>query len=85
MREVVIAGVGIHKFGRFKEKSFEQMGQEAIRMALKDANNIPFKDIEFAYCSHMHGGTGAGHRVLAGIDRTGAGSGSTLQRIVQCV
>jgi len=71
MREVVIAGVGIHKFGRFDDKTFEQIGQEAVRMALKDANNMSFKDIQIAFCGHMHGGTGAGHKVLAGIGLTG--------------
>ena len=71
MREVVISGVGIHRFGRFKDKSFEQLGQEAVRMALKDANNIPFRDVQIAFCGHMHGGTGAGHRVLEGIGLTG--------------
>lgn len=70
MREVVIAGVGIHPFGRFPEKSFEQIGQEAIWMALKDAN-INFKDIQSAYCGHMHGGTAAGARTLAGVGLTG--------------
>ena len=71
MREVVIAGVGIHKFGRFEDKSFEQLGQEAVRMALKDANNMSFNDVQIAFCGHMHGGTGAGHRVLAGIGLIG--------------
>ena len=71
MREVVIAGVGIHRFGRFADKSFEQIGQEAVRMALKDANNMSFKDVQIAFCGHMHGGTGAGHKTLAGIGLTG--------------
>ena len=71
MRDVVIAGVGIHKFGRFGDKSFEQIGQEAVRMALKDANSMSFKDVQIAFCGHMHGGTGAGHRTLAGIGLTG--------------
>ena len=57
MREVVIAGVGLHKFGRFENKTFEQMGQEAILMALKDANNMPWKDIQMSFCGTMHGGT----------------------------
>lgn len=70
MREVVIAGVGIHKFGRFPDKSFEQLGQEAISMALKDAN-MNFKDIQSAFCGHMNGGTGAGVRTLAGVGLTG--------------
>jgi len=71
MREVVIAGVGIHKFGRYQDKTFEQLGQEAVRMALRDANNMSFKDVQIAFCGHMHGGTGAGHRVLSGIGLTG--------------
>ena len=71
MREVVIAGVGIHRFGRFEDRSFEQLGQQAVRMALKDANNMSFKDVQIAFCGHMHGGTGAGHRVLAGIGLIG--------------
>ena len=70
MRDVVIVGVGIHKFGRFEDKSFEQMGQEAIRMALKDAN-MSFKDVQVAFCGTLNGGTGAGHRTLAGIGLTG--------------
>ena len=70
MREVVIAGVGIHKFGRFQNKTFEQMGQEAIWMALKDAN-MDFRDIQMAFCGHMHGGTAAGIRTLAGVGLTG--------------
>ena len=37
MREVSIIGVGIHKFGRFGDKSYIAMGQEAAQMALKDA------------------------------------------------
>ena len=70
MREAVIAGVGMHKFGRFEDKSFEQLGQEAISMALNDAN-MSLKDVQMAFCGHMHGGTGAGIRTLAGIGLTG--------------
>ncbi|MFC1942187.1 thiolase family protein [Chloroflexota bacterium] len=71
MREVAIAGVGLHKFGRFEDKTFEQLGQEAVLMALKDANNMPWKDIQAVYCGTMHGGTVAGHRVVQGIGLTG--------------
>jgi acetyl-CoA acetyltransferase len=71
MREVVIAGVGIHKFGRFENKSLEQLGQEAVLMALEDANNMPWRDVQLAFCGTMHGGTVAGHRVLAPIGLTG--------------
>lgn len=70
MTDSVIAGVGIHKFGRFDDKTFEQIGEVAIRMALKDAQ-MSFKDIQVAFCGHMHGGTGAGHRTLARVGLIG--------------
>ena len=33
----VIVGVGIHRFGRFPEKSYVKLAEEAIEMALKNA------------------------------------------------
>lgn len=67
----MICGVGLHKFGRFADKSFEDLGQEAVLAALKDANNMPWKDVQMAICGTMHGGTAAGHRVLSRIGLTG--------------
>src|SRR4030043_2236757 len=49
--KTVIAGVGIHKFGRFPEKSVEEMGKFAIEMALADAG-IKFKDVQAMYLSN---------------------------------
>ena len=37
MREVAIVGVGIHPFGRFDGKGFEEIGLEAVMGALRDA------------------------------------------------
>jgi len=71
MNEVRIVGVGLHKFGRFPNKSMESIGEEAIRNALKDANNIDWRDIQVAFCGTMHGGTASGHRVLGRIGLTG--------------
>ncbi len=71
MRDVVICGVGLHPFGRFADKTFEDLGQEAVLTALKDANNMPWKDVQMAFCGTMHGGTAAGHRVLSRIGLTG--------------
>lgn len=62
MRPVAIVGIGIHKFGRF-EKSYVQMGQEATRMALKDAN-VSIRDIESAYLSKMYLPATSGARIL---------------------
>lgn len=71
MREVVIAGVGIHKFGRYEDKSLEQMGQEAVLLALKDSNNMDWNDVQLAFCGTMFGGTAAGHRILSRVGLTG--------------
>lgn len=71
MRDVVVCGVGLHKFGRFPDKTFEDLGQEAVLAALQDAQNMPWKDVQMAFCGTMHGGTAAGHRVLSGIGLTG--------------
>lgn len=86
MRDVMVAGVGVHPFGRFDGKSYEDLGQEAVKAALKDAGDIPWRSVEAAFCGTMHGGTGAGHRVLARVGmsgipivnvETGCASGST--------
>lgn len=71
MRDVMVLGVGVHAFGRFDAKSFEDMGQEAVRGALKDAGDMPWTAVQAAFCGTMHGGTGAGHRVLARVGMTG--------------
>ena len=36
MREVVVLGVGMHKVGRFDDKSISEMGREAVLEALKN-------------------------------------------------
>lgn len=86
--KAVIAGVGIHPFGRFGDKPYEQIGFEAVDMALKDAN-IEFKDIQAAFVSRMYLPATAGVRVLSLFGRTSipivdveaacAGSGACLR------
>ncbi len=84
----VIAGVGMHPFGRFGDKPYEQIGFEAVDMALKDSN-IDFKDIQAAFVSRMYLPGTAGVRVLSLFGRTSipiveieaacAGSGACLR------
>ena len=62
MREVYILGLGMHKFGRFPDKTIEQLGMEAINDSLTDAG-IKFKDIQAAFCGTVFGGWGLGHRI----------------------
>jgi acetyl-CoA acyltransferase len=48
MREVSIIGVGMTRFGKWLERSMEDLGREAVWNAIEDAN-ISAKDIEVAY------------------------------------
>jgi acetyl-CoA acetyltransferase len=45
MREVAIVGVGLHPWGKFPDKTFVDMGVEAVVRALEDAN-MQWRDIQ---------------------------------------
>lgn len=70
MREVVVLGAGLHRFGRFPEKSLQDLGREAISNALQDAG-VPFPDIEVAYVGRVLAGMGAGLSVVSEMGQTG--------------
>ncbi len=70
MTEIAIIGVGIHKFGRFEGKPYIEMGQEATKMALKDAN-LSWQDIQAAYLSKMYLPATSGVRILNPLGATG--------------
>ena len=60
MREVAIIGVGLHPWGKFPQKTFVDLGVEAIAKALRDAS-IEWKEIE-TICSGIYiWGGNAGH------------------------
>ncbi len=69
-KEVVIIGAGMHKFGRFGDKPYTEIGREATVAALKDAN-ISWKDIQAAYASKMYLPATSGSRILAPLGKTG--------------
>ncbi len=69
-RDVVILGVGLHKFGRFPEKRLEDTAREAALMALKDAG-VDYKDIEAGFCGHVFPGTAVGLRLFSELGLTG--------------
>jgi acetyl-CoA acyltransferase len=48
MREVSIIGVGMTRFGKFLERSLQDLGREAAWNAIEDAN-VNVKDIEVVY------------------------------------
>ena len=71
MREVGVLGVGLHKFGRFPEKTVEDLGRVAILNALDDAG-MTFNDIETAFCGRVYASLmGAGLRVVGEVGQTG--------------
>jgi len=60
MDDVVIAGVGMHPFGRYPEKDPEDLALEAILAALNDAG-ISYGEIQYALCgkvAYKKAGTG---------------------------
>ena len=70
MREVCIVGVGLHKFGRWPDKSVGAMGREAILAALDDAG-AEFKDIEAGFSGRVQDVTGTGQFVFGEVGQTG--------------
>lgn len=75
MREVAIAGVGMHPFGKFPDKPLVKMLTEVVDMALKDAE-MDWQDIGgiAAGSSRFSGGLGwglAGNEVAQMMGRSG--------------
>jgi acetyl-CoA acetyltransferase len=67
---VEIAGVGIHPFGRFADKSVTDMAIDAVRRALKQAG-IARNGFQAAFCGTVYTGVAAGHKVLTALGLTG--------------
>ena len=70
MREVVVLGVGLHKFGRYPDKTIQDLARVAILDAFSDAG-VTFKDIEEVYCGRVYPGMGAGQDVVFQVGQTG--------------
>ena len=67
---VEIAGVGIHSFGRFADKSVVELGVVAVRNALRDAG-VSGSGFQSAFCGTVYSGVAAGHKVLTALGMTG--------------
>ena len=67
----MVAGVGLHPFGRFGDKGMGTMAREAVVEALKDCG-VSWKDIQVAYFGHVyyHGMSG-GETALSPLGLTG--------------
>jgi acetyl-CoA acetyltransferase len=67
---VVIAGVGMHPFGRFEGVSTTDMGEHAVRAALREAA-VTKGGFQAAFCGTAYGGVATGHKVLSRLGLTG--------------
>ena len=70
MSGVVIAGVGMHPFGRFEGVSTTDMGVLAVRAALGEAG-VGKGGFQAAFCGTAYGGVATGHKVLSRLGLTG--------------
>ena len=73
MTTVEIAGIGMHPFGRFEDRTVTDMGVSAVRAALLDAGIDAGErpGFEAAFCGTAYSGVAAGHKVLGALARTG--------------
>lgn len=69
MREVVVAGVGIHPFGRFPE-SYRSLGAHAAQEALTDAG-VSMADVDMALVANVKEEMAKGQNILDRLARTG--------------
>jgi len=70
MSEVHVAGVGIHPFGRFEDRTITDMGVRAVREALAEAD-VAQGGFQAAFCATAYGGVASGHKVLSRLGMTG--------------
>ena len=73
MTPVEVAGIGIHPFGRFEDRTVTEMGVTAVRGALLDAGlaATPPPPFQAAFCGTAYAGVAAGHKVLGALGLTG--------------
>ena len=70
-REVMVAGVGLHPFGRFPSEDLAGMARVSVLEALKDAA-VAWKDIPVAYFGHVYyHGMSLGETALSRLGLTG--------------
>jgi len=63
MREVAVIGVGQSTFGKAPQRTADELGQEAVVAALKDAGISP-RDIRVAYASRLYDASTTAQSIL---------------------
>lgn len=71
MAEVYVVGTDMIRFGRYPERTVEDMGAEVALLALADSR-LGIKDINAVYCGNLgQANGGVGQRILKQIGQTG--------------
>src|SRR5262245_11998424 len=71
MSDVYVVGTDMIKFGRFPERTVEDLGAEAALLALADCG-LTIADMQAVYCGNLfQASAGVGQRVLKQIGQTG--------------
>jgi acetyl-CoA acetyltransferase len=70
MSSVVVAGVGLHPFGRFDDLTTTDLGVVAVKNALDEAG-VGRGGFQAAFCATAYGGVASGHKVLGRLGMTG--------------
>jgi acetyl-CoA acetyltransferase len=71
MSDAYVVGIDMIRFGRFPDKTVPQLGAEAARLALADAD-LSIQDMQALYCGNLLQASGmVGQRVLQEIGQTG--------------
>ena len=69
MRDVLVAGVGIHPFGRF-EYGYREMGEYAARQCLADADVKP-DELDMVFVANVGAEMAKGHNIMDRVARIG--------------
>lgn len=69
MKDVVVAGIGIHPYGRF-ETGYRELGAHAAREALDDAN-VQLSDLDYVFVANVGAEMAKGHNVVEQLGRPG--------------
>ncbi|HKU40631.1 MAG TPA: thiolase family protein, partial [Polyangiales bacterium] len=70
MRKVAVIGVGLHPYGKWRDKKPKDLAVTAIQAAL-DCAGMDWKDIQSGWCGHTSLGMTAGARLFAAMGQTG--------------
>jgi acetyl-CoA acetyltransferase len=71
MRDVVVLGAGLHRYGIYPDKPFNLMGAEACQRAFEDAG-IQWPDVEIGYCGSTNIRFAPGHAIALQLGTYGA-------------